>query len=140
MSEQKDSAKQDGQIDSANMQEVQAQRVEVSQSGVQYVSGEHVTLEKSGALTLKATHASLSQSGAGILTGEQVSLDETSSAGVLLARRVDGVRVNSGLLLAGEVYGNVETTVDTRGALLIGLGLGIGLGLILSLKSLFQEE
>lgn len=121
-------------------QTVKAQQVEIRQGGAQYVEADKVSMEQSGALCMRAEQATITTSTVGVLAGERVSLEESSSAGMILAQRVDSPRITTSVLLAGEVYGNVETVVDTRGALLLGLGLGAGLGLLLSLVSLISDR
>jgi hypothetical protein len=128
------------EIHQGGAQTVKAQQVEIRQGGAQYVEADKVSMEQSGALCMRAEQATITASTVGILASERVSLEESSSAGMILAKRVDCPRVTTSVLLAGEVYGNVETVVDTRGALLLGLGLGAGLGLLLSLVSLISDR
>ena len=122
------------EIHQGGAQTVQGRLVEIHQGGVQFVEADTVVIEQGGSLSIQAKQATLTQSGAGILSAEAVSLGQDSTAGVIIARRVDGPVIRTSVLLAGEVYGNVETTMDSRGALLAGLGIGIGLGVLLSLK------
>ncbi len=116
---------------------VQGQRVDIHQSGAQFVDGETVFMDKSGAITIRAREINLDKSGAVFAAGEVIQLQPGSSASVIAAQRVDGAQIRTGVLLAREVYGNVETAMDTRTGLVIGLGFGLGIGLLLSLKSLF---
>ena len=127
-------------IHQGGAQRIESEHVEIRQGGAQFIEAQTVTMDHSGAISLKAQQVRMVGSGAGILTSDHVDLQADSSAGVIIAKRVDGPSINTRLLLASEVYGNVETTVDARGAVVMGLGLGIGLGLILWLGSLFTSE
>jgi hypothetical protein len=61
--------------------------------------------------------------------GETVNL-QNAYVGALAAREVRGERVESLVLLAGRVEGEVHTLVDTRGAIIAGLVGGLFAGLI----------
>lgn len=121
-------------------QTVQGKHVEIHQGGAQFVEAESVVIEQGGALSIQTNQASLRQSGAGILSSETAVLEQDSTVGILVARRVDSPSIQTNLILAGEVYGDVKTTVSTHGALLAGIGVGIGLGLVLSFKSLMSGK
>ena len=66
----------------------------------------------------------------GGVAGEAVSL-QNAYVGVTAAREVRGEKVESLVLLAGRVEGEVHTVVDTRGAVIAGLVGGLFAGLIL---------
>jgi hypothetical protein len=75
-----------------------------------------------------------------VVLAERASLAGRSRASVLVANRVDGAQLETGLLIARDVYGNVDTQLDGRGALLLGLGIGLGMGLLVALRSMFRSE
>jgi hypothetical protein len=56
---------------------------------------------------------------------------ENSYVGAVAGREVRGERIESLVLLAGRVEGEVHTVVDTRGAVIAGLVGGLFAGLIL---------
>jgi uncharacterized membrane protein len=58
----------------------------------------------------------------------------------MIAQTVDMENSNSVVLLAREVYGPVETVLDTRDALLAGLVSGIGIGLVLTVFRLLARR
>ena len=62
--------------------------------------------------------------------GESVTV-EGARVGVAVAKEVRGGRVDTVVLLAGRVEGEVHTMVDTRGAVIAGLVGGLFAGLIL---------
>lgn len=127
-------------IHQGSAQSVQGKHVEIHQGGAQFVEGEQVTIHQGGAMTIRADGVTLSESGAFVVSADRASFAGHSRTGVLVANRVDGSEIKSSLLLARAVYGNVETRLDGRGALLFGVGLGLGIGLLAALKSLFPSE
>ena len=66
----------------------------------------------------------------GMVAGESVTV-EGARVGVAAAREVRGARVDTVLLFAGKVEGEVHTRMDTRGAVIAGLVAGLFTGLIL---------
>jgi hypothetical protein len=54
-------------------------------------------------------------------------------AGVVAGREVRGERIESIILLSRNVQGNVQTVIDTRGALIAGIVGGLFAGLMLLL-------
>lgn len=70
------------------------------------------------------------QGSIGAVAGETVTL-EGARVGVTAANEVRGGKVESVVLLAGRVEGEVHTVVDTRGAVIAGLVGGLFAGLIL---------
>lgn len=77
----------------------------------------------------------LTQGGAGVVMAQSATLDE-SSAGLLVARQVQAEQIETKVLLAGTVTGDVQTAIDTPRALLFGLAAGVGAGVTLLLGSL----
>ena len=65
---------------------------------------------------------------------------EDARAGAIVAREVHGDRIRGGVLIAGKVQGNVETVLDTAGAVAAGLAAGVGLGLLLYIAGLFGGD
>jgi hypothetical protein len=64
------------------------------------------------------------------VAGENVTV-EGARVGVAAAKEVRGGRVDTVVLLAGRVEGEVHTVLDTRGALIAGLVGGLFAGMIL---------
>ena len=65
----------------------------------------------------------------GGVAGETVNV-QNAYVGVTAAKEVRGEKVESLILLAGRVEGEVHTVVDTRGAIIAGLVGGLFAGLI----------
>jgi hypothetical protein len=64
----------------------------------------------------------------------------TNVTGLLVAQQVRGGSIKTAVLLAGQVDGPVETSLDTPRALLAGLAAGIGAGLVLLIGSLAKQR
>lgn len=65
----------------------------------------------------------------GAAAGETISV-QNARVGLSVAREIRGERVESLVLLAGRVEGEVHTAVDTRGAIVMGLVGGLIAGLV----------
>ena len=65
---------------------------------------------------------------------------QDSRVGITIARKAELNNSSSIILLAQEVEGNVETILDTRGALLAGLVSGIAVGLVLLVGNLLRRD
>ena len=128
------------QVHQGSAQTVLGKHVEIHQGGVQFVEGEQISIHQGGAMTVRGDRVELSNSGAVFVSADKASFVEESRAGVLFTNRIDGPQVKSGVIIARDIYGNVETQLDARGALLLGLGLGIGIGLLGALRSIFRSE
>jgi hypothetical protein len=62
-------------------------------------------------------------------------------AGLVAGREVHVSESRTGILLAQTVHGNVNTVLDTRGALIVGLTGGLFAGLMLLLgRVLFRRK
>jgi hypothetical protein len=70
--------------------------------------------------------------GAGVVAADNVEFGG-AYAGLVAGREVRGERIDSVVLLAGRVEGEVHTVMDTRGALIAGMLGGLVAGLILLL-------
>lgn len=66
----------------------------------------------------------------GGVAGDSVQMQNAYSV-VTAAKEVRGERIESLVLLAGRVEGEIHTVVDTRGAVIAGLVGGLFAGLIL---------
>ncbi len=87
----------------------------------------------------RGVSVALQQSGAGVLVAQTAQVDN-SGVGILVAKDLHLERSRSLILLARNVDGQVETVLDTRGALLTGLSAGLAVGLILFLRSLMRRR
>jgi hypothetical protein len=86
---------------------------------------------RTGALTLQ-------QSGVGLVTAQDAHL-ENAQAGIVIGQRVETKNTRTVVLIGRHIEGNVETMLDSRGALLLGLGLASAVGLISILMGLFRR-
>jgi hypothetical protein len=61
----------------------------------------------------------------------QSSEINNSRVGLVVARELEASSVRAGILLSGQVNGDVETILDTPRALLAGLTAGVVTGLVM---------
>lgn len=127
------------EIHQGSAHSIQAENVNIRQGGVQLVESDSVTMSGSSALSIRANDVRMEQSGAGIVSSSHVELNKDSFGGLIIAERVDGPAINARVLLASDVYGNVQTAIDMKSAALLGIGIGVGLGLLLSVKTFFKK-
>ena len=102
-----------------------------SDSLVSQAHAETMTLSNSSVGVAYAQEATISGN-VGALFSDAATLNE-SHAGLLVAREVHGDRIQSAILLAGQVNAPVETTIDVRSALIIGVAAGAVIGAVLGL-------
>jgi hypothetical protein len=88
---------------------------------------------------VSGVQANLHDGGAGVIVSD-AALVENATAGILVAREVHGTTLRTGVLLAGKVDGNVETLLDTVGAIGAGLAAGVGIGLMLTIARMFRRR
>jgi len=98
------------------------------------VQASEVTLQNSSAGIVRANEVALNGYAGVIVTG-QARLGNTY-AGVVAGGEVHGERLETVVLLARHVEGNVSTMLDTRGAVLAGLIGGLLAGVFLLLGRL----
>jgi hypothetical protein len=103
---------------------VYAESAALRDSAVGYVQAKSVYMEGGGAGMVVASSATLAD----------------SRNGLVISREVHGSQVNSVVLLATNVTGPVETLVDQRGLVLIGIVAGAVLGTVFSLFRLFKRR
>ena len=148
---------------------VQAELVRASSSQIKQLSAQEVDLRDSVSVvvtadTLNARKAGIGYGEAGKLTllesnvfaAKTESLDlkgragvvitkssriENGYAGVLVSREVQGENIRTSVLISRNVNGNVETLLDTRSTLLVGMAAGAVLGSMLMLgQFLFRRR
>lgn len=107
---------------------VNTQTLSARQSLLGGVNAESAEIHNSFVGGVKGTNVGV-QGIVGGVVGEAVSL-QNAYVGVTAAREVRGEKIESVILLAGRVDGEVHTVVDTRGAVIAGLVGGLFAGLI----------
>jgi len=115
---------------------LKAHTVSMQESGAGSIKADEVTITDSGILLLQAEDAQISGGGAhvGGVLAHNVELRD----GAILAVASQNLRaeqIQTKILLAGNVAGEVHTVVDTRGAILIALLGGFVSGTMLLLGS-----
>ena len=159
LEENRDEAPQVTNVTTTSVEVIEAEMVRMHQSLVQEITAEEVELHQSAALDVTTAEVSAHEAALGLVTAKEVEMtnsaaaviraenvDARGSVGVVLAgstnlgntyvgvvagRQVQAERIESLLLLARDVEGDVQTVVDTRGALIAGVVGGLFAGLIL---------
>jgi hypothetical protein len=117
--------------------------VEMSQSAAALVNAHSLSARQAAMAQVAAEQVDISQGAVGALRADLVNAQgyigavaggtvtvEGARVGVTAAREVRGGKVESVVLLAGRVEGEVHTVVDTRGAVIAGLVGGLIAGMI----------
>jgi len=156
-------------VSHADVQNVQAELVQMHQADAENIVAQEVDLQQSGVGAIKAEHVNADHSFIGMVNAKEVSMEggavgfvqaEKMSAGgytgavlagsaevehgmavFVAGREVHVADARTGILLAQNVSGNVITVLDARGALLVGLVSGLFAGLMLMLgRMLFGRK
>jgi hypothetical protein len=136
------------------LRSVIAEELELHQSGAARVTAQQVKGQESAVGMLQAGEVDLTNSGVGAIRAHNVSLDGraglvlTDSAavgdaylGAMVGRQVQAERIQSVVLLARHVKGDVSTVIDTRSAVLAGMIGGLFAGLtMLAGRRLFRQK
>ena len=90
-----------------------------------------LTVARTGALSVE-------DSAVGVAVAQGAHL-QNSAAGVVVGQRVDTHNTRTLVLIGRQIHGDVETVLDPRGALLLGLGLGAAAGIVSFLLGLIRR-
>jgi hypothetical protein len=119
--------------------DVNGSHLSAHESALGMVNAVEVQMQNSGAAALRAQSATINGYTGAVIAG-QAQLGNTY-AGLVAAQDVKGERIESIVLLARRVEGDVRTIVDTRTALLAGLVGGLFTGMIFLLgQALFRRK
>ena len=141
-------------VHQSGVKEIAAQEVGLHETAVGRVTAATLTAHESAAGVVQAENATFAESGIGAARAETLQLQGNagvlfsgdasvadSAVGVLAGRSLRAERVNTVVLLAGEVEGEVQTVLDTRGAILAGLVGGVTAGIFLAAAQfLFRRD
>ncbi|MFQ5921681.1 MAG: hypothetical protein ACE5M4_02460 [Anaerolineales bacterium] len=141
-------------LDGGTIDHVEADEVLITQGGARSISGNHVEMRQGGAWSVQGGKIEMRQSGAVGVRGEHISLlgaatglaladtaeFEDSRIGLVVGREVQVSNSPSLILMAREAHGDVQTYLDTRGALLAGLAAGVTGGMFLLLGRLLRRR
>ena len=148
---------------------VQAELVRMHQSSAQTIQADDVELSQSAGLQVNSTNVKTHQSALGLVQAGDITMQSSAAiaaraetmsingqAGVVVAgsvefgnayvgvaagREIRGESIESVILLARNVNGNVSTVIDARGALIAGLVGGLFAGIMLLLgRMLFGKK
>jgi hypothetical protein len=109
--------------------QVKAEKLSAHNTALGMVQSDKITSQNSAIGAVKADEAYLNGV-VGVVAADTVEFGNTY-AGIIAGREVRGERIESIILLARHVDGNVKTVVDTRGAVIAGLLGGLFAGLVL---------
>ncbi len=153
-------------IESMNLDIVEAEFINIRQSTVRAVEGGHVELQQVGSLSIEGERVEVTQGAAVIMRGENLSLNQCagcvaiggvthlnfscapvyvsledanvdkSAVGIMAARNITSNNSTSLLMIGQNINGNVTTLIDWRSALAIGAVAGGIFGLF----SLFKKR
>lgn len=154
-----DAAPQVTNLDTTSVEVIEAEMVRMHQSAAQEVTAEEVALQQSAALDVTAAEVSAHESALGLVDAKEVELTNSTAgviragnvnvagqAGIVLAETVNLEHTNAGVVVGGQVggekietlflfsnhvEGDVQTVVDTRGALIAGMVGGVLTGVVL---------
>ena len=118
---------------------VKADKLSATQSGLAFVQAEEVKATQSGLGMVQAGKMSVSGY-TGVVTAGSAEV-HNAMVGFVAGRDVHVNESRTGILFARTVNGNVNTVLDTRGALIAGLTGGLFAGLMLLLgRMLFRRK
>ena len=138
----------------SSAKEVLADDVEMMQSAAVNVKAGDLTTHESALVLVQAGNVDMQNSVAGAVRAEEIFINGFAGAvaagsvelgharvGVLAGREVRGEKIESVILLARNVQGNITTVMDTRDALIAGLVGGLSAGIMLLLgRMLFGRK
>jgi hypothetical protein len=142
------------QVKQGNIPQVNAEKVEIQSGAANRVYAEQVTVHQGGVGMVQATSVSVNQGGIGFVRAGEANLENSSTqavvtqtatvnggtVGLLIAREVHANPLRAFVVLAQKIDGQVETTLDTRGAILAGLVAGIAAGLVSLMGRLLSQR
>lgn len=154
-----DETPQVANITNTSVEVVEAKLVRLHQSAAQEITADEVDLQQSAALDVTTAEVSareaalvlvtardveMTNSAAGIIRAETANIEGSAGvvlaesanlgntyAGVVAGSQVRSERIESLILLARNVEGDVQTVIDTRSALIAGMVGGLFAGIFL---------
>lgn len=118
--------------------ELTATHVSLEKSAARSIEAEQAHLEQAAVQRLQASQAEVSGSAIGFARIEQATLRQ-SNAGVVVARSVACDQVHTGILVSPVVRGDVQTWLDMRSAVAIGVGMVLGKVAIAGVRALVKR-
>lgn len=118
---------------------IQAEEVSLTQGAGGIVETVHFQVSDGGVGIVRAQDAVVANCGVLFLFGDQIDMSDSYSS-LIVAQEVKAEKINTKVLLAGTVEGNVETVFDTPRALLAGLAAGGMVGVVLLISQLLKKK
>jgi hypothetical protein len=113
---------------------VNADTINARKSIIGHVASGNLTLLESNVIAAQTNSLDL-KGRAGVVAADSAHIDN-GYAGLLVSRDVQGENIRTGLLISRNVTGNVETLLDTRSTVLVGVVAGAIVGSILMVGQL----
>lgn len=118
-----------------------AHNLNANMSAIGVVQAGSVYAKDSLLLAARAEHLEINNSLTGGIYAENTILGEGSQAGVLVTGKASGEKIRTVVLIARQVEGTVDTTLDTRQVALASVLTGISFGLVMLLgQFLFRRR
>jgi len=109
---------------------IEAQKVDFDSGAVLFIDADTLTLSDGAAIAGRSNNLIVNNGSVNTLYTGTAELHD-AKVGILAARQVNGKNLQSTILLAGTVEGQVTTTLDTPKAVLAGLVAGIAAGMVI---------
>ena len=109
------------------------------QGGAWNIQGGRIEMRQSGAVGIRGEQISLLGSTTGLAFSDTAELED-SRTGLVIGRDIRVSNSPSLIFVAREAHGDVQTYLDTRGALLAGFAAGVAGGLFILLGRLLSRR
>ena len=117
------------------VQAVHAISADVRQSGVVTIDADNASARGSIVLAARSGTLSAQRSGVGFVTTQDAYIED-AQAGAVIGQHVEAKNTRTLVLIGRHIEGDVQTVLDTRGAVFLGLSTASVVGLISILMGL----
>jgi len=111
---------------------VTTQQIHASECGIGIVNSGTASITNSAMGALNSQEISIKDSGI-LMSTSQISTINDSKVGLLVGREIHGNKISSVIMIAGKIDGPVETVVDQRGLVMVGIAAGVAFGVVTAL-------
>ncbi len=141
-------------ISETKLDTIEAETVDIEMSAVRLIAAQQITMRESVVMAVQASNSAIKQSAVVALQGEEIQVNESgvslmsansaqinnSKAGVIAAREIRTGKISSIVTIAGKIDGNVETILDQRSLVMVGLLAGAAFGAVAGIFSLLKKN
>jgi len=111
---------------------VTSQQIHASECGIGMVNSGTASITNSALGAINSQEISVKDSGM-IVSASQISTINDSKVGLLFGREIHGSKISSVITIAGKIDAPVETVVEQRSLILVGIAAGVAFGVVTSL-------